>query len=768
LLIQKKPKVLTNNGTILHSAVSSGSVDLVKKCIEAKLDVNAKDDDELTPLFIAAMADSKEIVGMLLAAGARVDAEDQSGKTALHYAAINGNKEMISMLLAAGAEVNAKTERDITPLHYAALCASPEIVNLLLEHKAEVNTKTTYKTSLFSLVMKTLAQGLGTRFGIFKLFQSNMAVVDAQVDRAQEVDLTPLHFAASNGSPGVVQLLVERNAAIEAPSSMKSTPLHVALRANRDTIALYLLSRKANVNAQDDNKNTPLHIAARNQDILMIQALLENGADISLIDKEDSTVFDILFARENYGGIKLLCENLKANTSLMKRFIETETPVLQYAALAGDVALVKMLVDSKAKINDRHYMTSLQFAMVGGSASIVDLLLASGADPGEKTSNGNTSVHIAAATGNSSFIQLMLSKISDGINKTNDNGQTPLMLAICSRNVDAVKQLVASGADVKAKDKQRMNALHYAAAVGSLDMVKYFVEEQKLDVKSEASEAVTPLHVAASMDKPEIVEYLLLNGAKLDAKTSEGFTALHYAAQNGNFDLVKSFEAKGAKHLDAQFIVWRKTLYGAAQYAKEWGSLGLVGMLVYSARDNRSHNWKPIHLAARNGHNDIVQFLRQTGEMVTAKTDDKLTPLHLASMNGNIEAMKTILSDFSSGLGPGEQLSVSELDTFYSYYGKKAKFIVTSGCNVNSQDANGWTPLHWAYLFEREEAVDLLKKMGADIDRLTTSEVKITENIFIKQDLPPQYLHGVLGYILEIVRNPHINTVGPTRMELWR
>lgn len=107
-----------NNATPLFMAAQEGHIDTAKLLIERGADVNAKlIEDAETSLLTASKFNHWEIVALLLDKGADVDAKGGvHGRTALHEAACSGYEETVRMLLARGADVFATEAGGRTPL----------------------------------------------------------------------------------------------------------------------------------------------------------------------------------------------------------------------------------------------------------------------------------------------------------------------------------------------------------------------------------------------------------------------------------------------------------------------------------------------------------------------------------------------------------------------------------------------------------------------------------------------------------------------------
>ena len=123
---------------------SEGTPRQIEAAIEAGMDVNAKGNDNMTPLISAAGKNDAEVINILIKAGADVNAEYNTGLTALMHAAwFNNNPEVLSALIKAGADVNAKNDQGWTALMLAAWYnTNPGVLKALIQGKADVNVKT--------------------------------------------------------------------------------------------------------------------------------------------------------------------------------------------------------------------------------------------------------------------------------------------------------------------------------------------------------------------------------------------------------------------------------------------------------------------------------------------------------------------------------------------------------------------------------------------------------------------------------------------------
>ena len=88
-------------------------------------------------LIEAAKEGSIEAVEQHLATGSDVNAKDNNELTPLHWAAREGRKEVAELLISKGAEVNIQDKYINTPLDMAILWKAPKVADLLRKHGAK-------------------------------------------------------------------------------------------------------------------------------------------------------------------------------------------------------------------------------------------------------------------------------------------------------------------------------------------------------------------------------------------------------------------------------------------------------------------------------------------------------------------------------------------------------------------------------------------------------------------------------------------------------
>lgn len=128
------------NNTPLHQAASAGNVARVEFFLEQGMDINDGGSADYSPLQLAARYGHVELARFLIQGGANVNLRQRvpNGNAPLHTASWRGDTA-VALLLAHGAPINVRNDTHETPLHVAALCGQTEVVELFLSHGATVN-----------------------------------------------------------------------------------------------------------------------------------------------------------------------------------------------------------------------------------------------------------------------------------------------------------------------------------------------------------------------------------------------------------------------------------------------------------------------------------------------------------------------------------------------------------------------------------------------------------------------------------------------------
>jgi serine/threonine-protein phosphatase 6 regulatory ankyrin repeat subunit B len=206
---------------------------------------------------------------------------------------------------------------------------------------------------------------------------------------------------------------------------------------------------------------------------------------------------------------------------------------LAWAAIQDHPAVAKLLIDAHAQVDRicpcsgylHGNLTPLAIAAYVGHAATARVLLAAGADVNARRVDGMAPLALAAESSRQPLIELLLERGADP--NARDWKGNPV-LVIEARHVDAVRALIAHGADVNAKGKDGATALMAAAADGATDSLLALLDAGA-DLHARSEFGRTPLIVAVRNAEADAVRLLLARGARVADQDLEGKTALAHA-----------------------------------------------------------------------------------------------------------------------------------------------------------------------------------------------------------------------------------------------
>ncbi|MFN7095826.1 MAG: ankyrin repeat domain-containing protein, partial [Burkholderiales bacterium] len=278
------------------AAIKKGNVKEVRQLNYLEDYLEAKDDEGLTPLHIAAQSEQNEMVMFLLNQGANIEAKTNEGSTPLHLAV--SNEAIVDTLLKAGAKINAQTNYGENALHLAAYKGYLASCKLLIQYNINLNLKASRDFTALHYAIE------GNQIAVVEYLMNVGAYLQAKTDF---LGLTPLHLAIVFGNFECVQLLLEQGADIETKGRLGGTPLHVAARKGQAELVKLLLSKGAQLQVQDGMLRTPLHLAVMEKDNdVVVKLLLDAGASINALNEDGNTPLHIAAGVEESELIELV------------------------------------------------------------------------------------------------------------------------------------------------------------------------------------------------------------------------------------------------------------------------------------------------------------------------------------------------------------------------------------------------------------------------------------------------------------------------------
>ena len=202
------------------------------------------------------------------------------------------------------------------------------------------------------------------------------------------------------------------------------------------------------------------------------------------------------------------------------------------ASTKGHLAVVIAILQFRPNLvneQSKEGRTALQVAAHEGHSSVVEQLLAAGADPGLADSAGDQAVHYAVL-GNTADTILTLVNRGANVNVGNKQKRTALHLAVVNRKSELVRTLLKAGGDGGMQDNVGDSPLHLAVVQGDLASLALLLEGPHCLLTANGR-GHNALHIAAVRGDVEAVRMILRRDAGVaNMVTRDGEAALHLAA----------------------------------------------------------------------------------------------------------------------------------------------------------------------------------------------------------------------------------------------
>ncbi|XP_059497240.1 B-cell lymphoma 3 protein-like isoform X2 [Stegostoma tigrinum] len=221
--------------------------------------------------------------------------------------------------------------------------------------------------------------------------------------------------------------------------------------------------------------------------------------------------------------------------------------------------------------------------------------------------DGDTPLHIAVVQEDRAMVEKLIHLLQLGrkdLDIYNNLRQTPLHLAVITKQPTIISQLMANGASSTSLDRNGQTAAHLACEHSSLECLRALLAggHERVDLEIRNYEGYTPLHVSVISYQKEIVEFLLDQGADIDAvDIKSGKTPLVHAVENNSIDMVTLLLQHGA-NVNLQTYSGNTALHCCSGR----GFLEIVKVLLKNGADS----------SVKNCHNDTSLMVAKNKKVI--------------------------------------------------------------------------------------------------------------------------------------------------------
>ena len=270
-------------------------------------------------------------------------------------------------------------------------------------------------------------------------------------------------------------------------------------------------------------------------------------------------------------------------------------------------------------------------------------------------------------------------KDADEDSEKNEDGKstakaTSLWDAARTGDIAVLKQHLAKGMDIDAKDEGGGTALGLAALAGQTEAVKFLIEKDA-DVSFAGGDNNTPLHGAAFLGQVGAAKLLVDAGAKVNAQNNKGETPI-----------------------DSGAAEWSEEIQGIVQF---------ISAIVQIKTDVNK---------VRTGRPKVVALLKENGGKSGRDLAGGLGGLWDAAKNGDLAKLKDGLAKGADVNGHDDKGITPLSWSAMAGQTEAAQLLMKEGAKINGKNSDGGSPLHGAAFLGQTEIVELFIKNKADLN----------------------------------------------------
>lgn len=655
---QVSPTDLTKDSkrTPLMDAVIANDINrVIAYVVNSEESINNVDSDGNSALIHAMRHGSFSIIALLLGHNAAIDHQNNDGQTALMRVAEIGEITTLEFMLQKGADINKQSKDGSTALMYAVR-NNPMMIMSLLKYQADPTIKNFNGKTACSIAFEN---------------KLNNTIPDAYENQPKKEACTFYDYCIKELLKAELKSpKCELNLNNYWDENLKVTLLMYATASGDDEwIDLILAKNSSNINAEDVDSYTALTYASRYPKIRCLQKLLQAGANVNHLNKNGYSPLMYVIQKENKECFDLLL-NAGANVNAQNKTAQTPL-ILATKCETADYTAELIKVGAIINTQDDQGGTALMFAAGFGNLACLRLLLEANADINMQDNEGWSALMYAVSKSNHEIIEELLRHNANRFLRA--KADKDAFTLACDLNDPRSMELLCKntkGLDIETLE----NILDEANLISKHQddpKILKFVEknpkfskliehnQQIIEIVETAIEHVNNAYAALPIPNYSIVSLkykaLIVKAREYVAKIENDAKIDHDTASQGksitNRDSIKMDRLLSNNRLSVikKLNYIRKNILALAQnnnitaLQNIFDCTGKRKLVALAKRMTDGDKNTALHLAAHNGHAQIVTFLLDLGFNPCALNGERKTPRTRAHENNHKNVEKILL-----------------------------------------------------------------------------------------------------------------------------
>lgn len=215
-----------------------------------------------------------------------------------------------------------------------------------------------------------------------------------------------------------------------------------------------------------------------------------------------------------------------------------------------------------------------------------------------------------------------------------------LFNAAVDGDADRVHFLLSRGANIQAKDQQNCIPCERSAKAGQIETTNILID---FSGNARAYFGTRSLLAAAKYGQIPLAVNLLVGGIEVNSTDDKGHSALHYAAEHGQPEMIRALRDNGA-NINAVAIKFRREMpLHMASYKGHTETVEVLCSLGAAVDGKDGQGAAPLHYAAQTGQISVIEALSRLGATLDARDNNGWTPLHFSAREGNTRATEVLI-----------------------------------------------------------------------------------------------------------------------------